>query len=139
MPPKMKSDTIMLDASVLIDLFRRKNRKDTFYTKIVRQYGFRLISTVAKFEVLYGARAETVEYWNSVFATMTVVPFTDDIVTKSHEIVLDLKRKSLLLDMEDIMIAATAIVHSVPLATLNRKHFERIDGLKLIGNAEPAG
>jgi len=134
MPPKMKSDTIMFDASVLIDHFRMKNRKDTFYTRIIRQYDFRLISVIAKLEILYGTRAEAVEYWNSVFATMTVVPFTDDIVTKSHEIVLDLKRKSLLLDMEDIMIASTAIVYNVPLATLNRKHFERVDGLKLIDN-----
>jgi len=134
MPPKIMPDTIMLDASVLIDHFRTKNKADTFYTKIVRQYGLRFISAIAKMEILYGARAETVEYWNDVFSTMTVIPFTDDIVTKSHEIILDLKRKSLLLDMEDIMIAASAIVYNVPLATLNRKHFERIDGLKLVGN-----
>jgi len=134
MPPKIIPDTIMLDASVLIDHFRKRNRKNTFYTKIVQQYDFRLVSAVAKFEVLYETRYETVEYWNGVFATMTVVPFTDDIVTKSHEIVLDLKRKSILLDMEDIMIAASAIIYNVPLATLNRKHFERVDGLKLIDN-----
>ena len=134
MPPKIIPDTIMLDASVLIDHFRKRNRKNTFYTKIVQQYDFRLVSAVAKFEVLYETRYETVEYWNGVFATMTVVPFTDDIVSKSHEIVLDLKRKSILLDMEDIMIAASAIIYNVPLATLNRKHFERVDGLKLIDN-----
>ena len=126
MPPD-----IMLDASVLIDHFRSKNKDGTLYTKIVRQYDNRLISVVAKLEVLYGARSELVEYWNAVFATMAVVPFTDDMVKKSHEIILDLKQKSILIDMEDVMIAA-ALVLKVPLATTNRKHFERIAGLKLI-------
>jgi predicted nucleic acid-binding protein len=66
-----------------------------------------------------------------VFATMMVIPFTDKMVAKAHEIVLDLKRKNLLLEMGDVMIAATAMVECVPLATLNRKHFERIEGLIL--------
>ena len=127
MPPD-----IMLDASILIDHFRSRNKDDTLYTKIVRQYDNRLISVVAKLEVLYGARSELVEYWNAVFETMAVVPFTDDMVKKSHEIILDLKRKSILIDMEDVMIAAAALVLQVPLATTNRKHFERIAGLKLI-------
>jgi len=125
---------VILDTSVLIDHFRARNKEGTFYTKIVRECDIRLISVVAKLEVLYGTRAELAEYWDAVFATMTIVPFTDDMVKKSYEIVLDLKRKSLLIDMEDIMIAATALALRIPLATLNRKHFERIDGLKLFND-----
>ena len=33
-----------------------------------------------------------------------------------------------------IMIAATALALKIPLATLNRKHFNRIDGLMFIDN-----
>jgi predicted nucleic acid-binding protein len=122
----------MLDASVLIDYFRKKNKEDTLFVATVRQYDSRLISVVAKLEVFYGCRPELVAHWQTVFAPMTVVPFTDDMVAQSHDIVLNLKRKSLLIDIEDIMIAATALVLEVPLATLNRKHFERIDGLTLL-------
>ena len=128
------SSLVMLDASIPIDHFRARNKEGTFYTRIIREYDIRLVSVVAKLEVLYGASSESVEYWDAVFATMTVVPFTDAMVKKSHEIVLDLKRKSLLIDMEDIMIAATALALKIPLATLNRKHFNRIDGLILIDN-----
>jgi len=123
---------IMLDASILIDHFRARNKENTFYTKMIKEYDILSISVVAKLEVLYGTRSELVEYWNAVFATMAVIPFTNDMVAKSHEIILDLKRKKLLVDMEDIMIAATVLALNIPLATLNRKHFERIDGLKLI-------
>jgi len=122
----------MLDASVLIEHFRKKNKDSTFYTQIIRENDFRSISVVAKLEVLYGARADSIEYWDSVFATMIVVPFTDKMVAKAHEIVLGLKRRSLLVEIGDIMIAASAIVKDIPLATLNRKHFERIEGLILV-------
>jgi len=121
----------MLDASVLIEHFRKKTKGGTLYSQAIRDYDYRSISVVAKLEVLYGVRAEFVEYWNDIFATMTVVPFTDETVAKGHEIILELRRKNLLIEMEDIMVAATASVRQVPLATLNRKHFERIDGLAL--------
>jgi predicted nucleic acid-binding protein len=63
---------------------------------------------------------------------MDVVHFTDEMVAKAHEIVLELKRKSCLIEIGDVMIAATAMVQKIPLATLNRKHFERIEGLTLV-------
>ena len=126
---------VMLDATILIEYFRARNKENTFYTEIVRKNDNPLISVVAKLEVLYGTRTDLVEYWNAVFATMMVVPFTDEMVAKAHEIILDLKRKNLLVEMEDIMIAASALVMKVPLATLNRKHFERFEGLILFDDA----
>jgi predicted nucleic acid-binding protein len=47
---------VMLDTSVLIDHFRARNKESTFYTKIIQQCDIRLISVVAKLEVLYGTR-----------------------------------------------------------------------------------
>ena len=41
-------------------------------------------------------------------------------------------RKRKLIDTADLFIAATAIANKLPFATLNRKHFERIDGLAII-------
>jgi predicted nucleic acid-binding protein len=32
----------------------------------------------------------------------------------------------------DALIAATALAHRVPLMTRNRRHFERVDGLRLV-------
>jgi len=123
---------IMLDASVPIEYFRAKNKENTVLSQIARKYDTQSISVIAKLEVLYGVRAEMFAYWNTVFASMTVVDFTDEMVAKAHEIILDLKRKNCLIDMADLMIAATAIVRQIPLATLNRKHFERIEGLMLV-------
>lgn len=43
-----------------------------------------------------------------------------------------LKRKRKQIDLADLFIAATAVAYNLPLVTLNRKHFERIDTIKLI-------
>ena len=123
---------VMLDASVPIEYFRAKSKEKTMFSQIARKYDTQSISAVAKLEVLYGVHAEMTAYWNTVFAKMTVVDFTDEMVAKAHEIILDLKRKNCLIDMADLMIAATAVVRKSPLATLNRKHFERIEGLILV-------
>lgn len=45
---------------------------------------------------------------------------------------MNLKRKRKLIDIADLFIAATAIAYDLPLATLNRKHFERIEHLNII-------
>jgi predicted nucleic acid-binding protein len=125
------ANEVMLDASVLIEYFRARKKENTILAQVARKHENRSISVVAKMEVLYGVPAEMIEYWNTVFAEIESVPFTDEMVAKSHEIILDLKRKNCLIEMEDVMIAATAIVQNLHLATLNRKHFERIEGLKL--------
>ena len=36
----------------------------------------------------------------------------------------------LLIEFRDILIGATAILYNIPIATLNIKHFERIDNLQ---------
>jgi len=43
-----------------------------------------------------------------------------------------LKAKNKLIDAPDILIAGTAMRNNLPLATLNRKHFERINGLEMV-------
>jgi len=43
-----------------------------------------------------------------------------------------LKRKRQQIEMADLFIAATAISNNLPFATLNKKHFDRIDGLRLV-------
>ena len=37
-----------------------------------------------------------------------------------------------LIELRDLFIAASALAHDLPLATLNIKHFERVDGLVLV-------
>jgi tRNA(fMet)-specific endonuclease VapC len=61
-----------------------------------------------------------------------VLPFDKESANVAVQINNTLKRKRKQIDIADLFIAATAISNKLPLATLNSKHFERIDSLILI-------
>jgi tRNA(fMet)-specific endonuclease VapC len=44
----------------------------------------------------------------------------------------DSKKVSKQIDLADLLIAATAQQNGLPLATLNTKHFSRIEGLEVV-------
>lgn len=46
--------------------------------------------------------------------------------------VQSLTRKGALIGLRDLAIACTALEKGMPLATLNRREFERVEGLELI-------
>lgn len=43
-----------------------------------------------------------------------------------------LKKSRNQIEIADLFIAATALSYKIPLATLNRKHFDRVESLKLV-------
>ena len=61
-----------------------------------------------------------------------VVAFDSNVVQSAIEINSKLKLNRKQIDIADLFIAATAVNNDIPLATLNRKHFERIETLILI-------
>ena len=48
------------------------------------------------------------------------------------EIYLSLKSENKLIEIKDLFIAATALSHSLPLMTLNVKHFDLIEELRIL-------
>jgi predicted nucleic acid-binding protein len=71
-------------------------------------------------------------FWNDFFAKITVFPFDSKAAQIAVNIQQKLKLANKTIDIPDLLIGATAIRNNVPLATLNYKHFERIDGLQII-------
>ncbi|USZ67466.1 PIN domain-containing protein [Halorussus salilacus] len=60
------------------------------------------------------------------------VPFDRDCAMKAGEVHADLLSDGRRIDVEDVMIGATALVHDVPVATRNVSHFERIGDLEVV-------
>ena len=63
---------------------------------------------------------------------VVILPFSSEISQEAAYIYRVLKQNNLLIEIRDIFIAATAITHDMRLATMNRKHFERIDKLQFV-------
>ncbi len=74
--------------------------------------------------------------WNNLLQKVEVLSFDKAAFRVAVDINAELKRKRKQIEIPDLFIAATAITNNLPLATLNRKHFERIDHLQIKGNNE---
>ena len=82
-----------------------------------------------------GVKRDRLEEWlesrlRSEFANR-ILPVTVEIAELSGRLVAERKKDAHILDPADALIAATARVHGLSVATLNRKHFERL-GVELV-------
>lgn len=129
----MADKIILVDTSILIDFYRKTDKSNSVWVTLVREgYGC-AISAVTKYEIYSGATPNQLEFWDNILQAITVIPFDEEAVNTAVDINAKLKRKRKQIDIADLFIAATAVTKKLPLATLNRKHFDRVDELTLIG------
>ena len=128
----MEEQIICLDSTILIDYFRQKDKTKSTFFELLKKAKLFAVSAVTEYEVLIGSNAEQDVFWNSFFEQITVLPF-DKVTNKTAvKIFRQMKSKNKLIAIPDILIGATAMTHKIPIATLNKKHFERIEGLEII-------
>jgi tRNA(fMet)-specific endonuclease VapC len=127
----MEGKVILVDTSILIDYYRKTNKANSAWFGLIdKGYEF-AISSITKYELYSGATQSQIEFWNSVLATIPVIAFDESCVNMAVHINSILKRKRKQIDIADLFIAATAMNQNLSIATLNKKHFERIDGLNI--------
>ena len=133
----MEKPIILVDTSILIDFYRKTNKENSVWIKLVR-YGYSFaISTISKYEIYSGASEKQIQFWDEIFRLIDVIPFNEDCVNTAVLINSKLKKKRKQIDIADLFIASTAITNDMPIATLNLSHFERIEELQIIDINEP--
>ncbi len=128
----MENTMICLDTSVLIDFYRKKDKSKSFFFELAGRYEEFAVSTITEFEVYIGSDKEKDLFWNEFFKKVISIPFDSFANKKAIEIDRQLKKISKQIDIPDLMVAACAISKGFKLATLNSKHFGRIEGLEII-------
>jgi len=71
---------------------------------------------------------------NNFLKLVSILPDSDEIAKVFGNERGRLRKKGELIDDFDLMIASTAIHYNLIVLTNNRKHFERVEGLKIISN-----
>lgn len=128
----MADRIVLVDTSILIDLFRKTDKANSKLVALIRQ-GYRFsISAITEYEIYSGATPLQIDFWNTLLDQIHVLPFDKSVVSTAVAINNSLKKKRKQIDIADLFIAATAMSNNLPFSTLNRKHFERIDGLQII-------
>lgn len=128
----MEKQVICLDTSVLIDYFRKVNKSKSFFYELTKENDLFAVSAITEYEIYYGSNADQDLYWDDFFNKIISLPYNSEANRVTTRIERELRRKNKTIDKPDLMIAGTAIVNNVKLATLNVKHFELIEGLQLI-------
>ncbi|MFA6402727.1 MAG: type II toxin-antitoxin system VapC family toxin [Salinivirgaceae bacterium] len=123
---------ILLDSSILIELFRKKDKEKTLFFSLAKTYKTLCISSITCYEIGIGNRESHYDYWEKLSENLRILPFDKECSDNAITIYLDLLRANKIIDLADILIGATAITHNIPIATLNDKHFNRIAGLEII-------
>ena len=123
---------ILLDTSILIDYFRKKDKSKSVLFKLSQTHQKVSISTITEFEIYTGTSEDKKQIWDDLLKDMIVLPFDSFSALIAAEIDNELKKINKRIDIPDLFIAATAISNGIDCATLNKKHFERISNLNLV-------
>lgn len=128
----MEKKIVLLDSSVLIEYFRKKDKEKTALYSLADSFTRFAIPSIVEFEVFAGASGMQLSFWEQMLQSMTVFPFDSDAARTAVSIMRQLKTRRITIDKADLFIAATAVANGLPLATLNRKHFSTIKGIDLV-------
>ncbi len=123
---------ICLDASILIEYFRKKNKAETLFAKLALKYTGFLVPAVAHFKIYNGSTPLQNQYWDNLFSDFIILTFTVYISITAIKIRRQLKVLRITIEFKYLTIAASSLHHNFSLATINEKHFQNIKGLHLV-------
>lgn len=123
---------MVADTGIFIEHLRSKNKLSTTLYKISENKSL-YISSVTLYELYMGATTEAKQRdVKLIIGNFTILPFTDVIATRAAMLYHHLRLSNKMIEFRDLFIAATCITHELPIVTLNKKHFDRIDELEII-------
>lgn len=90
-------------------------------------------SVITCFELLSGARdSKRGDRVRRLVAAIPVLPLDREAATRAADVRQRLASTGTPIGMADSLIAGIALVNGLPLLTRNRKHFEKVEGLRLL-------
>lgn len=128
----MADKIVLADTSILIDYFRKTDKQNSVLIHLFDQgYDF-TISAISYYEIYSGTSTNQLPFWKILLQKTRVLALDEVVAQAAISINKELKKKRKQIAIADLFIAATAIANRLPFATLNKKHFDRIDTLLII-------
>ena len=131
-------DLVVVDTDVMSYVFKHDTRAEQYEPHLAGKdwiISFVTLAEMQRWAIAsnWGAakRGKLAEYLSTVF----VFHSDDDLCVRWAEITEDGRRGGRQIQAADAWIAATALLHDVPLITNNRRDFEGVPGLKVVSEA----
>ena len=119
-------EKICLDTDVCIEIVKGNKNLNHFFETDNLPY----VSTITVFELLL--RKTNLDKIDFLLSKVNILNFDEVSAKKASYIYKELEKFGELIEFRDIFIASISIINNCTLATLNKKHFSRIKGLKLL-------
>lgn len=121
---------IIADTDVLIDFLRGRGAAKRIAIELdTRSFG---TTAITAFELRSGARSSNQrKVIDTLLEAMTIFAFGSEEARIAAGLRRQLESQGQAIGMADYMIAAVCIANDGVLLTRNRRHFERVEGLKL--------
>ena len=128
--------SVVLDTNIVSFLAKRDTRVRRFAHHLRGRRGLISFMTVAElraWSIRHGWGRVRRDALESVLRQYTVVPSSEDVCNTWAALREEARRAGRELQHPDAWIAATAVVHGLPLVTHNVKDFDYLTGLTLLG------
>lgn len=127
----------VIDTDVLVDAMRGREGAIRFLDGLLLGTQPVAVSSVTVMQLHEGiarsrSREREGERVKAALLGVVTYPFTKDIAERAGTLQGQFHRRGRPISHTDLMIAATALHHGEPLATRNRRDFERVPGLGVI-------
>ena len=128
----MERSGMVIDTGVFIQHLRATIKERTVLYNLPTDQEL-CVSSVTVYELYMGATDPQKQgHVATLLNGLKVLPFDDAVAKQAATIFHELKKVNQLIEFRDIFIAATAKTNQLPIVTLNKKHFQRIQGLQLV-------
>ncbi|ACT95622.1 type II toxin-antitoxin system VapC family toxin [Dyadobacter fermentans] len=127
----MESTGLVIDTGIFIEYLRKPEKSKTILASLPNDASL-FVSAVTVYELMMGATNDQKKKdVQTLLDGISILPFDEEVSLKAAEIYHNLRRRNLMIEFRDIFIAATAIIFQLPIKTLNKDHFQRIETLEL--------
>ena len=112
----------LLDSGILIRHLRKYKGYPALLDDLAEQ-GILFISSMTRFEILRGMREREHSDTADTLEALESLPIDNAVADLGGELVRAWRAKGITLGDADVLIAATALQHNLPLVTTNPRHF----------------
>lgn len=122
---------MLLDTSVIVDIDRGIEQKKMDHLISLSPH---IVSSATVMEISTGFfRSNRKQIMLDEFISpLTVIPIDRKVARKAGKIAAQLIDKGKRIEINDLYIAATALLHEETVLTKNIKHYQRIDDLEIV-------
>lgn len=129
-------DAALLDTDMLNEVLKQKNASAVQHaTNYLKQHGHFAMSSMTRYELLRGLKEKAATTQLARFDTFCqntlVLPITDAILDRAADLWVAARKIGQAGRDADLIIAATALEHSLELVTGNTKDYSWISSLRL--------